>query len=398
MAKKRLSPGITDLGGGRYRIRVSGGYNPVTGDRVMFDKTIRDSTSADAENVRAGFLLRIGETPDAKDLTVSAYFDGWLFPFLERQKAAGKIRRTTMSGYRSRYKCHIKEQLGAVKLAKLSRFILTSWLTDLALLPRFGQQSQQHCFVLMHMALVRAVEWEILTKNPLRWKDDAPGVPTVKHDVYSASDANKLLDSVVGSPIEAAVVTGMAAWLRRCELAALTWNDYRFWTDTIVVDGRPVKVDRAEVNIWRGFHQLKQEVWFEDCKTEDSAQVMPLPSWAATRLKQIRGFGPISTEDGEQMKPDRLAYHFRNHLKAHGLPHIPIMYIRHTGASLGVEDGLSLTEAMLRLRHREIATTRRYLNLSDGFAAGIAEAGSKWRSTQADTKGTSTQLVTQEQR
>lgn len=393
MAKRQLSTGITDLGGGRYRIRVPAGYHPVTGARMMFDKSIRDATDDDAELIRAGFILQRGEIPDMKDLTVHAFFTGIYFPYLERRLAAGdRMRRTTLSDYRAKYRLHVEPYFATVKLAKLSSLMLKEWMLELATLPRFGQKSQHHMFNLVHGALSFAVEAEILKKNPLKRAYD-PGEPKKKQKVYTAEQANALLDFMRGHPLEATALTAFSCWLRRSELAALEWSDFAFWTETATIDGVPVEIDCGSVTIWRGLHQDKTGVWFEPPKNEESKTTLPLPKGAVCRrLRQLRGIGPLSSENGTHMKPDTLSYRLRRATKLAGLPTLSVKNWRHTGITLAIEAHVDLKAVSERARHTAVRTTETiYVNTGTEYAQMTADAGVSWLATQPDTKAISTQ-------
>jgi integrase len=370
---------ITDLSDGRWRIRVSGGYDPVTGHRRRLDRTIRGS-ARDAAKARAAMLIEVGDIPSAKGLTLAAFFAEMYLPNLERRRAQGKVRRRTIDGYRSKWNLHIEPHIGAVTLDRLDPYRLDRWLGQLTA-SGVKRHTAHHAYRVLHAALAQAIRWRVLASNPLSGVED-PGVPAHDPTALSAGDANLLLDGFSGHALEPIVALALGAGLRRSELAALTWADIDMKAGTVTVS--------------RGMHQVGQEVFFEQPKTTRSARVVSLPDWTLCVLRPLRGVGPIVVEGGAAMKPNRMSALFASRVRA-GLPAVTLRDLRHTHATLALAAGVDVVVVSRRLGHSTVATSDRFY-LRPGRAADddAARKMDGIRSTQRGTTPRSTQRGTRE--
>lgn len=358
--------------GVKARIRVSGGFNPSTGERRKLDRTVM-CNEREAEKVLARMLLEVGVVANAREITVKAYLEDMWYPHLERRRAQGKLRRETIKGYRSKCDCHVIPRLGSVRLAKLDTFTLDRWMGDLAV-AGMSDANANAVYRVMHGALAQAVAWDLIPVNPLA-RVDAPRVPKRKRETYAKDELGRLLAAFDGSPIRPLVVIALATGLRVSEVAALDHADVDHKAGTVTVR--------------RGFHAGKksEEPWFEPTKTELSARTIALGKWAKAELRDVRGIGPLVCEDGERMRPARIAKLYRAALKAAGMRYVPLQNLRHTHATIALKNGARIEVVSRRLGHSTIRTT--VDNYVEVDAADDAEAADLFGQALSAQRGTS---------
>lgn len=356
---RRQVGSVRQLDKGVYRVEVTAGRDPVTGARLRFSRTIR-GTRHEAETELARLLLDAGSRPSAR-MTVRQYItDVWL-PSL-------RVRRLTKLGYESKLDHHVLPQLGSVRLCDLKAYQLDRWMRELAD-SGISKRTQLHAYRVLCSALNRAVLWGMIATNPLK-AIAPPVVPRKVPDVLSLEEANDYLDAFAGHPLEAVVTITIAAGLRRSELAGLMWSD----------------LDRktGAVNIARGRHQLRSEVWDEDPKSETSKRVVTLPHWAVETLKPLHGLGPIASVNGLRMTPNQMTDHYRRRVAKMKLRYVPLKNLRHTSATLALAANVNIVAVSRRLGHSSIAVTDAFY-LAPGRAAD-ADAAQKMDSIRRQEK------------
>jgi integrase len=359
---EEVSPGL-------WRIRVSIGYNSVSGKRRRPSVTVRGDESK-AAIAFAKLLLEAGRLPE-EEVTVRQFFEDMYLPHVE-----GRLRKLTVQAYRCKFEIHILPELGEIPLSGLSPYILDRWLDGV----KGSDRTRLHAYRVLNAALNVAVRWRLLDHNPLR----AVEVPKVRNErkpeVLTLEEAAQYLGAFEGHVLEPIVVLALAAGLRRSELAGLRWSDLRFWKET-GEDG--VASEYGEVSVARGLHDHKGEVLEELPKSVTSARVVALPAWAVAALRPLRGLGPLVTEDGEQMRPWRISWLYERRVREAELRRVQFKNLRHSHACLLLDAGVDLYTVSRRLGHSTVAVTEsHYVRPSERADRAAAEAlrivGQNW--------------------
>lgn len=366
---RRRIGSIRELRAGVYRVELTHGRDPVSGDRRRMSKTMQ-GTETDAERALAKMLLDIGQLTSGAQLTVADYLQDMYLPRLD-----ARVRRQTARGYRSKLELHVIPQLGHLKLGELEPFTLDKWRDELD--TKMGRTSVQNVFRTLSVALNRAVKWRLIKSNPLR-AVDTPRRQSRNIVTLSTDEALAYLQAFAGHRIEPVVVIALEGGLRPCELSALTWSD--------------IDIHTGEVTVRRGLHERDGETWFELPKSERSHRVVVLSQWAVDVLKPLRGIGPLVPGDGidGHAKPSSIARAYRNTVRAAKLRYLPLRDLRHTHATLMLEAGVELAIVSRRLGHSGIAITDQFylrpkLSADQAAAAAFSEllATSRDKSRQA---------------
>ena len=207
-------------------------------------------------------------------------------------------------------------------------------------------------------AFVRAIKWGLTTTNPVTHSD----LPKLKKRVGLSllpSEQETLIHTALGpwclqTFLEMCAATGC----RRGEVLALRWCDIR--DNTAFVD--------------RSLCQTKDGLTFKATKTEVPRKIALPPTMPevmeAHRLRQAefrRQYGPdyradldlvFASPDGTPLMPNSISATVSRICKRLGLPKgVSLHTVRHTHASLLLEEGAGLATISERMGHSSVRTT-----------------------------------------
>jgi integrase len=344
---RRALGSITEISPGVFRVQVSAGIDPVTGQRRRLTRVVR-GLRKDAEAALAKMLLEVGQMPETA-VTVQQYLDSMYLPHIE-----GRVRVRTYDDYKSKIENHITPTLGDVAMNELTPYRLDAWLDGV----QGSEQTRLHVYRVLCSALNLAVRWRLIPHNPIN-AVEPPKVRREMPDTLTVKEAQAYLTAFRGHALEPIVVMALAAGLRRSELAGLQWSDIDFTNKT--------------VHIQRGLHDRHGEVVVEETKSATSNRVVALPEWSVAVLEPLRALGPLVVEDGAAMKPWRISKLYSERLAEKKLRRIQLKNLRHSHATLMLASGVDLYTVSRRLGHSTVAITEKHY-VKPGEAADRAAA------------------------
>lgn len=189
-------------------------------------------------------------------------------------------------------------------------------------------------------------------------KIDKPKAEKYKAHYYSEEDAKKLIYCVKNKYPQylTAILLALQFGLRRSEVCALKFSDIDFTTNTLTVNGKIVKTKGNERGKPIYIYSLK-------LKSSSSNRTLPFGENFSNYLKSL------ITKDTQPddfvftigcksfVKPDRLTYNFKNILKQCNLPQIRFHDLRHSCASILINNDISMKIVQEWLGHSSFATT-----------------------------------------
>ena len=363
--------------GTRKRIRVYG-----TTRRQAADKLI-DALAANNHGLPA----------HPGDTTVGQYLKYWL-----NTVAVHRLRPTTWTRYDSTIRLYLLPGLGAKKLARLSTTDVRTWLDsqrttcqccarglDAKRHPdpkhptqkprccaigqccgkRLSPRTIQYIHAVLAAALQHAVREERITRNVARNVPAASGrhrrfVP------FTAEEARAFLNAATGDPLHALWELTLRTGLRRGEALALTWNDLDPAARTLTIRRTlqynpaggltlyPTKTQASERRIalpdvcltLLQLHRKQQEQQHHDTEAKSTKA----DAWADSGLIFTR-------PDGSPLDPARVTKRFYALLATAGLRRIRFHDLRHSCASLLLDQGVDLVVIKELLGHAHISIT-----------------------------------------
>ena len=189
---------------------------------------------------------------------------------------------------------------------------------------------------LIHRGLDQAVVWKIVTENV---SDNAslPRVPKQERPTLTKEQAQKLLDTAKGHPLETLLTVALATGMRRGEMLGLRWQDINFETMSLQV--------RRTVGFGKNHKYVENEP-----KTSSGRRRIVLPQFVIDALKQHRlqqierrlqvGEAWIDRDlvfckdNGDFLALTTLHMRFKALLKEAGLPNTRFHDLRHSAATI----------------------------------------------------------------
>lgn len=190
-----------------------------------------------------------------------------------------------------------------------------------------------------------AVEWDYLLVNPAS-PVKAPKRPHIEKDALTPDEVNIFLSSL-DSKWHPVFLTLLLTGMRLGELRALMWSDIDWHSSTI----------RIRRSVWRNT--------FQEPKSKNSIRTIVMSPKLASVLRDYKNWAPKSpmglvfcNEGGGILDDANLRHRvFEKTLSRAGLRKIRIHDLRHTYASLLINQGENLKYVQKQLGHASITTT-----------------------------------------
>lgn len=206
--------------------------------------------------------------------------------------------------------------------------------------PGLSSTTVRSLHLMLHNALNRAVKERLILRNPT---EDciAPKVQKLEMQI--------LLPEHIKTYLDAADKRGL---LHKGELTALLWSDLDITDKTISVSKQYVKNPNGELTLSRP-------------KTETSVRKVSIPQEAVDLLVAEHKKHPDnpymfpSPVTGEMYYPDSIVNLHKKILKDAGLPHIRFHDLRHTFATLALQNGVDVKTVSSMLGHYDAGLTLR---------------------------------------
>jgi len=283
---------IQKLPSGSLRVRVYGGYDPVTKQRHYLTEVVPagPKAAAQAEKVRTRLAAQVDAGRQPRTAATVAQL-------MERYLETARVEHSTRQGYEGLVRNHIVPLLGDQQVGRVRGEVLDSFYAELrrcrvhcrrgrAIVDHrtqvdhvcdqrcrphrcrpLGEGTIRHAHNLLNGAFALAVRWEWVGTNPVA-KAVAPTVPAPNPEPPSASQAARIVSEAWKDP-----VWGLFVWLamttgaRRGELCALRWNRIDFGTGVLTI-----RSSIAEVG---------GRTWEKDTKTHQQRRIVLDPQTLA---------------------------------------------------------------------------------------------------------------------
>jgi len=348
---RRQRDNVTDLGGGRYRVKITVGYDPSTGKQLRYDRTVRCSKRDLPREIER--LRRECGTVSAAafgSMSVADFVaDVWLGP------RRARLRATTLAGYDATVKNHIRPAFSRVPVRDVTALHITPVLAKLK------PGAALNVYKMLKAALALAVDAGVLSSNPAAMVE-RPTLPEYRADVYDLAETVRVLEVFRGTDVEAGVLIAATCGTRVSETCALDWADL-----TLGADG-------GEVRVTKGYHRVAGERVTTDTKTERSTRTVAIPPFAVARLLEIRRVGPLMVDStGQRMTPTGFSARWRRVLLPRyakdgtlvyepPMRYIELKNLRHSMSTLLLDLGATMREVSRRDGHSRESTTDGYYN------------------------------------
>ena len=287
------------------------------------------------------------------------------------------IRPSTMNDYHRNIEQHVILAIGDISLNKLTTRNLQKLYNDLQSSgrlravqkkkkPGLSNSTVRGVHMMLHNALDRAVKEKLILKNPT---EDCiiPKIEKQEMKILQPEHIHAYLDAANARGLLPMFYLELVSGLRKGELTALQWSD----------------LDEADCTV----SVSKQASWDTDGnlaltrpKTGNSIRTVSIPQEAVELLKQEHAKHPDnpwmfpSGRTGEMYHPDSVVTLHKRILKDAGLEHIRFHDLRHTFATLALQNGVDVKTVSSMLGHYDAGfTLRTYTHATRQMQRSAAE-------------------------
>ena len=342
---------------GRWEGRYTAGYDPVTGKRII--RNVLGKTQAEVRRklVEAVASVEALDVSRSREYTVASWLHCWYDLY-----AQPNIRQTTAERYRLMMDIYTIPRIGDIKLVKLTSRDLQQLYKELMESGRVNRKSGQgnpglstttvhSVHLMLHTALERAVKERLILRNPA---DDCipPKIQRKEMQILPPEHMKAYLDAADRRGLLAMFYLELTTGLRKGELVALRWSDVDVANRTIFVSRQYIKNPSGELTLSRP-------------KTETSVRKISIPQEAVDLLVAEHAKHPEtpclfpSPVTGGMYHPDSVVNLHKKILKDAGLPHIRFHDLRHTFATVALQNGIDVKTVSAMLGHYDAGFTLR---------------------------------------
>ena len=374
MAKKRANGegSIRKRADGRWEGRYTTGYHPETGKRII--KNVLGKTQAECKAKLSAALESVKgiDVSRADEYTVATWLRSWYDIY-----AKPNIRVATADRYHLMVEQYTIPRIGNIKLTKLTAHDLQKLYKELLENGRIDRKSGhgnpglssttvRSLHLMLHNAFERAVKERLILRNPT---EDciAPKIQKFEIQILQPEHIKEYLNAANARGLLPMFYLELVSGLRKGELTALLWSD-------LDIQNRTISVSKQAS--WDTEHQLI----LSRPKTGNSIREVSIPQDAVELLKQEHAKHPDnpwmfpSGRTGEMYHPDSVVTLHKRILKDAGLEHIRFHDLRHTFATLALQNGVDVKTVSSMLGHYDAGfTLRTYTHVTRQMQQKAAE-------------------------
>jgi integrase len=352
---------------GHIRKRSSGSFEirydlapDASGKRRTRTVTIRGSRKdAETELRKRLSALDAGEHVDPTKATLAQWLARWL------EIVRTEVSPKTHERYAGICNGNLIPALGGALIQKLSPATIQAAYAELASGGRrdgkeggLSARTRRHCHRVLYAALSRAVELQVLARNPAE-RVRLPKVERKDFVTLTVEQSRTLLHTMRNSRVYWPTLLALATGMRRGEILALRWGK--------------VDLERATLQVVAALEETRAGIRFKPPKsgkprtiTLPAFAVEGLRRWKRKQAEELLGLGVRQSGetlvcgrfDGSPKSPLALGQEFQRYVgRTKDLPRVTLHGLRHSHATECLRNGVPLKVVSERLGHSSIRVT-----------------------------------------
>ena len=349
---------------GRWEGRVVIGYDDKGNPKT---KSVLAHTKGECVEKLESLKEECGRTAEKlkPDMPFGEWIDFWYQYF-----SSPKLRPTTQATYENRIYGHIIPSVGKIPLSKLTQNDLQQFYAKLKRTGRkvnvelkgtgVSDRMVRSCHALCRSSLEKAVEEGLITRNPsIGCK--LPPKKNGEMKVLTQNEIVRLLNQAYDEGYYEMFLLELTTGMRRGEILGLKWRD--------------LNLETGELNIKRQLTTKGISV----PKTKSSIRTVLLPPDMLDLLREMKKTAkydwifPSPVKEGEPRNPTAITKRFRIMLERAHCKHVRFHDLRHTFATMALENGMDVKTLSAMIGHVSSETTLNiYSHVTDTMRAQAA--------------------------
>ncbi len=295
--------------------------------------------------------IQAGLTSVGAQMSLANYLDQWL------GSIRASVRPHTLEQYQHIVKDHIVPSLGKIRLQDLKPGPIQA-LYNAKLNAGTGARTVQIIHSVLHRSLKQALRWGIIARNPVDGVN-RPKVRRKEMQTLTDTQVRSLLLAAKGTRYEAFFWMAVSTGLRQGELLGLKWSDLDWvnrrlhvqrqlqWADKQFVFTEPKSAAGRRVVVL-GQALIEKLCTHMSIQDEERRE-------AADRWQENNLIFPSSI--GTPWEKRNVYKYYQRFLEQAGLPKLRFHDLRHTAATLMLQQGVNPKVVQERLGHADITLT-----------------------------------------
>ena len=368
MAKNKRKQGegtLRQRTDGRWEGRIVVGYNEKGNPRT---KNVTAKTKYECEEKLKALKEELGKV--AERIKPDMPFGDWL-DFWYQNFSKPALRETTRAGYENCIYQHIIPSIGTIPLCKLSQNDLQQFYANLKKNGRLqysetcgtgvSNRLVRACHARCRSALEKAVAENLITRNPsLGCK--LPPKKGREMQVLTPAEISRFLAHAKEEGYYELFLLELSTGMRRGEILGLKWSDLN-------LSGGSLRIAREVV-------PAGGKIVIQPPKTKNSIRTVVLPPYMVAILadmkksKTCEWIFPSPVKEGEPRNPTAIHRRFKLILERSGCKNIRFHDLRHTFATMALENGMDVKTLSDMIGHISAETTLNiYAHITDTMRA-----------------------------
>ncbi|MNW50554.1 putative prophage phiRv2 integrase [compost metagenome] len=322
-------------------------------DKALLKTTKKLQDHLDAELAAFKVEVETGEYIKPEKFALKSFIESKYYSYLN------KLSPNTRATYKGVIRKHVLPFFGENKpIEKIKTLHCVDFMGGLE---HYSVSMQLNCYTILRSIFGKAKQWKVIKVNPMDGVDRPKGDTRSKR-YYDAEQATKALEALQKEPDNWRLffTACMIGGFRRGEMLALEWGSVNFENQTIRIKqslaaGQEIKKPKSDASE----RTVKMPQWFID----DLIRFKEM--WTKDRDKEKQN-GIWKGEDHEYVFHNGIgvpyyrvvpSHRWKEFTTKHELPHIRLHDLRHTAATLLLEEGVSLKVIQERHGHSDFQTT-----------------------------------------